>query len=172
MTTNFKIIATLLKPALDASLDAIAIVDESNRIVYANVAMKNFLAVPARDFKKNPVFCDLVKFAACEKTCQMLHVIKSGEMVRLDETPAAKPNEKVRVLLKAVPLLNPEDPNASAPIGAIITVRDTTGEILLQAKYHKVMQLLGEKDTKINELMDRLNALRTALRRAREDATT
>ena len=49
---------------------------------------------------------------------------------------------------------------------------NSTGEILLQAKYHKVMQLLTEKDTKINELVDRLDALRSSLRRTHDDATS
>jgi hypothetical protein len=164
----FKKVLQAVRPALDASLDPVAIVDTSNRVVYANVSMKNFLRVTAQQFKKSPVFCDLIHLNVCDKSCQIIHMIKTAETLRLDETPANRKDEKLRLLLKGVPLYDLSDINADAsPIGAILTVRDTTGEVLLQAKYHKILQLLTEKEGKITELLDRLSALRGVLRRAR-----
>jgi hypothetical protein len=167
---NLKAMLQTLKPALEASLDAVAMVDSSNRLVYANVAMRGLLGVSTQQLKKAPVFCDLLKLSVCVKSCEILGALKSGETLRLDETPASRRGEKLRVLLKAVPLFDlsgSDSKSATKPVGALISVRDTTGEVLLQAKYHKILQMLADKEEQITDLLDRLNTLRGTLRRAR-----
>lgn len=155
-----------IKPAVDASMDAICIVDASGKLVYHNMAMKSFLAVKSRELSEKPMIGDLLKLTA-DATAQFSDLFAKGIVVRLDETPASKGKEKVRVSLRAVPLYEHGKNPKGAPIGALITLRDTTGEILLQAKYHKLLEMMTEKDSKIADLEDRLKALRSSLRKAR-----
>lgn len=158
------------QPTVQASLDSICIINKKGQIVYLNLAMKTFLNLPARELKKLPVFCDVIKMAACERGCQINEVLNTGEALRLDEAPAMRGNEKMRVLLKVSPLYDPESPKDQGPVGAIMNLRDTTGEVLLQAKYHKLIQLIADKDAKIAALEERLNTLRDAMRKARHNA--
>src|SRR5262249_14453869 len=126
------------------------------------------LGLTGQQLKKEPCFCELLKLAACEKTCQVLEVLHSGEALRLDEAPAVKGSEKLRILLKVVPLFESADRD-NPPIGAFLTVLDTTGEVLLSAKYHKLIQVNADKDTKIAHLEEQVANLQSnlAARRAR-----
>jgi PAS domain S-box-containing protein len=153
-----------LLTTFDAVLDPLCVVNRENKIVHFNSAMKSFFGMTARELAKHHVFCDLLKLAACEKSCEVLKVIKSGKAVRLDETPASYKERKMRLLLKVVPLHDPRDPGKKAPIGAIITLRDSTAEILVQAKYQKLLQLLEEKDDKILQMEERMLSIRKAIR--------
>ena len=171
--SDLKAIITTMQLPIDSSFDPICVVNEKNQIVYANLAMKSFLQLRKRDVDQHPVFCDLVKLSVCLKGCCVEEVLKTGNDYRIDQTPAAKGAEKFRVLFKVTPIRAGSGPDSagSLPIlGAIVSLRDTTGEILLQAKYHKMLQILGERDLKINALNERVEALRLALRRIREDS--
>lgn len=161
-----------MKPAFDASLDPVCIVNTSNQILFYNLAMKSFLGLRNRELGKKLVFCDLLKLSVCEPSCQVKHLLQTGMPIRIDESPAAKGRDKLRLSLRAVPILDPEAKLNTPPLGAVITLRDTTGEILLQAKYHKLLELMVEKDAKIADLDEKLQAMRTALRRARVDASS
>src|SRR5689334_3670858 len=88
---------------IDGSLDAVCVVDSSNRLVHLNLAMKHLLGLKARDLQANPVLCDHLKLVACEGGCLIEGLIKSGKAVRVDEGPAARGKEKVRISLKGVP---------------------------------------------------------------------
>jgi hypothetical protein len=157
-------------PNLTASLDCVCVVDKSNHIVHMNLAMKSFLGLRGGRSSKTPVFCDVLKLVACEKGCQILDAIdtgNTGNTLRLDEAPATRGDAKLRVLVKVIPLHDVDEKVPSEPVGAMITLRDTTGEVILQAKYHKTMQLLSEKDSKIRALDDKITDLQAALRRAR-----
>jgi transcriptional regulator with PAS, ATPase and Fis domain len=156
-----------LKPFLEASLDPICVVDAAGKIAYVNLGMKNLLSLRGSDLKKGIEFCSTIKFAACQTECQIKHALSSSRPLRLDETPAQRGGEKLRVALKAVPLRDPEG-EAPGAIGAIIVLRDTTGEVILQAKYHKLMHVVGEKDLQIAELEGRIEKLQAVLRRARQ----
>lgn len=138
----YKLRLDKMKPALEAVLDPLCVVNHKNEVIYANLAMKGLLGLTGKDLKEYPVFCDRVKLPACEKECQIQHAIDSQEMLRLDETPSTKitpkGHDKMRAIVKVVPFT--EDQLK----GAIITLRDTTGEVLLQAKYHKILQILQE----------------------------
>lgn len=142
---KLKRVLELITPGLDASIDPVCVVDTANKILHLSASMKAFLSVRPRELSKGLVFCDLLKLSACESGCKILHTIKSGTNLRLDETPASRGDMKLRVVLKAVPLYDPED-KSETPIGAIISVRDTTGEILVQAKYHKLMQIIEDEE--------------------------
>jgi PAS domain-containing protein len=154
----------LLKPmtdALECSLDAVCVVDPDGKIAYLNPQMRALLKVTARTLKQSQKFCDLIKLAACEKSCRIAHVIASGERVRLDEAPAACGGRKMRVMIQAVPLRG-----EGKTLGAVITLRDTTGEILLQAKYHKSARMIEDLETQVRDLTDKFREMQERLRRA------
>lgn len=158
----------IVKTVMDASMDPVCIVDRQNQILHSNLPMRSFLGIRTRELGKKPVFCDLVKLSICEPGCQLRTVLDQGSVVRVDESPAARGTEKLRISLRAVPIYAGGE--RKTPVGALITLRDTTGEILLQAKYHKLLEMMAAKDTKVAGLEERIRALRTALRRARVNA--
>jgi len=166
MDAALKKIVDNLKPALDASLDPACILDTSGKIVSFNFSMKGFLVIPARELKKNLVLTDLIKLTVPNENSTIAHLLKTGEQIKLDETPATRGDTKLRILFRAVALFDPDKPK-SLPIGALITLRDSTGEVLLQAKYHKVSELLHEREVQVSELETKLESFRTALRNAR-----
>ena len=163
---KYKALVAVLKPAFEASLDPICVVNGENRIMYMNMQMKNFLGIRLKDLENGVIFCDLVKLSSCRERCQILESIQSAAAMRFDETPATRGADKLRVSLKTVPLLDGPS-RASLPVGAIITLRDTTGEILLQAKYHKLLELIHQKAERIEALEDKIESLRKSLRGAR-----
>lgn len=153
-----------LMPALDASLDPTCVIDPDCRVVFMSQSMRTLLGVRPRDLaQKNLVFCDLIKLTACKDGCKIAQVIKTGEPFRLDETPASRGDTKLRVGIK-VGALKTEGETAAA--GAVICLRDTTAEILLQAKYHKSLQIIEEKDLTILDLEEKVQALQRSLRNA------
>jgi len=166
---RLKAVIALLKPALNASLDAICVVNFHNELAYMNIAMKNLLGSGAREFKKKPLFCDHLKLQLCSKSCQVQEAIKSGESISLHETTAVSKGNKLRLIFKLIPIYDPEESKKPAPIGAIISVRDTTAEVLLQAKYHKLIHLMTERDEVIKVMQGRLGTLREAVKKIREN---
>lgn len=167
MENNLQLTITLLKPAFNASLDAIGVLDVECRLRFANPLMRSLLGLSVREVSKAPVFCDCIKLDACAAGCEISKVIAKSRDLRLDETPAQRGQAKMRVSLKAVPLYYPGKQKGPNPLGAIISARDTSGEILLQAKYHRAMLLLQEKDLEIENLAERLKAKEEVLRRSR-----
>jgi hypothetical protein len=159
-------------PLLEISLDPICIVNHLNEIVYMDLPMKSLLGLKGRELRKRNVFCDVLKLSACQTHCQIQHVLDTGHPFRLDELPASRGPKKLRVAFKAIPLFRTRGEDKGKPVGAIITVRETTGEVLLQAKYHKLMEMLKERDDKISTLEERLNALQTSIRRHRQSAAS
>lgn len=159
-TPSIEDIVKTLLPALEASLDPVCVVDHECRVVYMSQSMRSLLGVRPRDLaQKKPVFCDLITLTACKAKCRIEQVIQSGEAFRLDETPAVKGETKLRVGIKAAPLL-------PGKLGAVIHLRDTSAEILLQAKYHKSLQIIEEKDLMILQLEEKVQALQRTLRNA------
>jgi PAS domain-containing protein len=167
MENSLKLTITLFKPAFEVSLDAIAVIDEFCRVRYANGQMRSLLGLTARELSHAPIFCDCITLAACQPKCELQKVIDSGKGLRLDESPAERGDNKMRITLKAAPLYYPGKQKGPKPLGAIVTARETTGEILLQAKYHRAMLLLEEKDQEILELADKLRSKEETLRRSR-----
>lgn len=163
---SLKVTITLFKPVFDTSLDAVGVVDLECRIRFANPLMRALLGVSTREIAQAPVFCDCLTLAACSQECEIKKVLTLGKELRLDEAPAGRDDVKMRVSLKAVPLHYPGKQRGQL-LGAIISARETTGEILLQAKYHRTMLLLQEKEQEIAELMVRIKTKDDALRRAR-----
>lgn len=164
---RYKPIVASLKSALEASLDCVCIVNTLNQIVYMNLPMKNFLGLRPRELEEGLVFCDTVKLAACKEHCQILDVLRTGTSLRLDEVPAEKRGQKFRLSMKVVPLYDGGATTGTRPIGALMSLRDSTGEILLQAKYHKTMEMLKEREDAISELEERIRTLQKTLRGAR-----
>lgn len=156
-----------LKPTLESSLDPVAILNSYQQIIYANLAMKNFLQLRARDLDAMPVFCNLVKLAACKDSCCIQQLMKSGKSVRLDEQPAQRGDEKLRILIKVVPVWEQGAAKYEDPTGAIITLRDSTAELILQAKYHKLKAVMDEKDAQVRELQGRVEEMQLILKKAR-----
>jgi hypothetical protein len=170
---ELNVLVSRLKPALEASLDCVAVVNAVNQVVYANLSMKNLLGLKGRELKRLPVFCDILRLAACEQSCQVLEMIQSGTVLKLDEAPCVVGEQKLRVILKGVPLFAADLSGLprtalDAPIGAILSLRNSTGEILLSAKYHKSLQIIRIHENRIAELEDKLNKAQSVLRRARQ----
>ena len=93
-------------------------------------------------------------------TFAMIEALKAGTAYHLSETPAARKGEKLRISIKMSGIV----PNGNSSEGAVLTLRDTTAEIVLHAKYHKSMSLLEENREKLAETEDKLSALRRSLR--------
>lgn len=159
----------LWDPILESALDAVAAVDRSGKVVYCNNAMRTLLKLRPRQLNQGASIFDVLKFPS-QKVHPAQAVLDNGEPVRLDEAPAAIGEQKLRVSLKAVPARIPRRDGATkaedAPIvGVVIQVRDTSGEILVQAKYHKVMEKLSEKDDQIRKLEGKVRDLREKVAR-------
>ena len=166
---SFKKVVSQFKPVLDASLDCIAIVNEANLVVYANLAMKNFLGIKESSLKKGVGFCNLLKLHVCQKSCKILEAMKDQENFRTDESPATLNGEKMRVSLKAVPVLASQvGLEGDRTVGAVISLRNTTAEIILHAKYHKLFLVIENKDEQLVEMRNKLSAIRDTLRRQRK----
>ncbi len=155
-----ELLPTLL-PAFEASLDPLCIVNRGGQIIHDNSAMRTLLKLRPKMLRQGVVFCDLVKLTACQSSCQIINAIEACEVVRLDETPAVIAKAKARLIVKCVPIVgvNSNDANrkrkssVKEAIGAMISVRDTSGEIVLQAKYHKALHLLDEQETENDRLL-------------------
>lgn len=145
-----------MMPALEVCLDPVCVVDASGQIVFLTTPMGSLLKVRPRELKRGVVFCDAIKLAACVKECQVRKAIGSGKGIRLDETPGTIGGEKMRGMLQVIPL--------PKGLGALISVRDTTADVLVLAKYHKLTDELDRKELKIAELEVRLESMRGGLR--------
>ncbi|MCM2323821.1 MAG: PAS domain-containing protein [Oligoflexia bacterium] len=167
-----KALIAAMKPALEASLDPVAVVDAQNRVAFCNAGMRSFLGLRGRDVSKAPVFCERVTLTDCEEGCKVLAAIQSGTAIRLDEIPAVRGGEKVRVSIAVVPFGADAGAESGKAVGAVLTLRDSSAEIVLQAKYHKVLELLAVRDAKLAELEEANKTLKLALRKARVSAIT
>ena len=156
----------IMKTALEASLDAVCILDGDCRIIYLNPILRSLMGLRGREVAKKPIFCDKIVLTACKSGCKLEESLKKNEILRLDETPAEVNGNKIRLLLKALPI--PAQPgktdSTAPPIGMIVSVRDTTAEILVQAKYHKLKMMVEERDMKLVELQNEIKALRDSYR--------
>jgi hypothetical protein len=157
-----------LAPILDLSLDPTCIVDEQNRIVYANIQLKSFIGLKVKHLKSPPVLCDHIKLAACEKSCQLLASVRKSKRLELDEVPAVRGGERLRIWLRANPLFAPGIPRTAGAVGMLVVMRNTTAELVLQAKYHKVLEILKEREERIGDLERRVASLQDSIRKARE----
>lgn len=167
---SLELTITTIKPTLDLTLDPMCVVDVHNRIIVANLHMKSFLGLMVKDMRKFPVFCDRIKIGACEKECQVVAAVKKGKRLELDEVPAVRGKEKLRIWLRASPLFpigHTPERNMGA-LGMLIVVRNTTAELVLQAKYHKLVEMISERERQIGDLEYRLSALQGSIRKARE----
>lgn len=167
MENSLKLTITLFKPVFESSLDGVCVLDTDCRIKYANAQLRSLLGLSGRQVTRAPVFCECITLAACTPKCLISKIFDSGKKLRLDETPAERGDSKIRVSLNAVPVFYPGKQKGSKPLGIIISARETTGEILLQAKYHRTMLMLQERDREVLELAERLRDKEEALRRAR-----
>lgn len=170
MDNSLKVTITLFKPAFEASLDAVAVLGQDCRVRYANSSMRMLLGLTGRELARAPIFCECITLAACAARCEIQKVADGGKSLRIDESPAErgpKGEDKMRVSLKALPLYYPGKQKGPLPLGVIVSARETTGEILLHAKYHRAMLLMQEKDQEIMELSDRLKLKEDVLRRSR-----
>lgn len=135
-----------MRPALDACLDPVGVVNAQNQIVYSNLPMRSLLGLSGKDLKSQPKFSDRFKIAGFEskggQKCPVAAALSQEELIRLDEAPAvrqgSKGAEKLRVVLKVVPF------EVEGVTAAVVVLRDTTAEVLLQAKYHKILQVLQD----------------------------
>jgi hypothetical protein len=161
--TELKLALESMLPAIEGSLDAVCVVNHASEIVYLNGPMRTLLKLRPSAQDGAVKFCDTVKLSICGESCQIAASIKDAKTARFEEIPASRGDEKLRVTLKVAPLGEPS-------IGALITLRDVTGDFLLQAKYHKTLGVLEEKDHKISELETQVTSLKAALKRARHSA--
>ena len=154
-------------PVFSSHVDPICIVDGSNKIVYQSLAMGSLLGIRRRDLARGAVFCDVVKLSVCQKGCEVLKAIRSGVPLRLDEAPARIGGNLCRLTVRVTPFREPSAPRSADCIGAVITARDTTGDVLLLAKYHKLLSMVEQRDDRLAELEEEVQKLRGVLRRSR-----
>lgn len=143
-------------PVIQVSMDGICLIDHEAKIIRCNQVMMNILGIRKRELSHGVVFTRYFKLAAKDDICPIAEVICSGKAISLDEVPAEIDKKKLRVLLRGMPVFS-YSLKGDLPIGALISLRDTTGEILVQAKYHKAIQLLEEKDRELLDIKRFLN---------------
>lgn len=122
----------------------------------------------ARELKSSPVFCDRLKLSVCDKGCQVLAAIQRKAVARFDELPATLGETKLRMILKVSPI---PDPDSDDVLGAVLFMRNTTAEIVLQAKYKKLIQLAGQREEMVRDLQTRVESLMSSLKHGRAKAT-
>jgi PAS domain S-box-containing protein len=159
---RFKDLLKPLMPAIESSLDPVCVVDAEKRIVYLTTAMSSLIGLRARELARGVSFCEAVKFGGHGSGCHIRKIIDGDEAVRVDQVPATIGGERRRVLFKGVPV---RGASGKAEL-ALVSLRDTTGEVLLQAKYHKTLMLLDHSRKEGEELRERVKELRDTLRRA------
>jgi len=155
---ELKKVLRLITPLLDGALESIAIVDTTGVIIYANRSMKNLLGLKGKTIRGKPRFTSRVELTDCKGFDPLLEVIKTGETYQEDQTPAIINKEKKRVLIKALSLKDVD--NSENIVGAIVTLRDDTGEILLSAKYQKVLKENEELRNKVERLQLKIEGLK------------
>ena len=148
-------------------MDAVAFVNNGCGIVHADASMKNLLEIKPRDLSAQRKFCDFFKLSVGDDKCQIEEAMRTGEILRFDECAAFKrEKQKLRVSIKIVPFFKPGEDNEKGTLqGAIITLRDTSAELLTQAKYHKLVELNEKKDLAISALDAKIKALRQRMSR-------
>lgn len=167
MENSIKVTITLFKPVFESSLDAMAVLDGDCRVKYANAQMRSLLGLSGREVTRSPVFCECIRLADCTPKCLVSKVMQTGKSLRLDEAPAERGDTKMRVSLNVVPFHYPGKQKGSTPLGLIVSARETTGEILLQAKYHRAILMLQEKDREIAAMHERVKEKEDLMRRSR-----
>lgn len=160
---NLKILLKSLIPAIEASLDCICITDASGRIVHYNSLFKTTTQLRVRELSKAPLFDQVFRFNDGEgKKFSLPGLTRTGEAVKLDETPiqikSDKGTLKIRGLLRIIPL-----EHSGQVIGTMVSLRDTTAELLLQAKYKKIQDQLVKKEADITQLREKVRALRNII---------
>jgi len=135
---------------LECTLDPACVLDHEGRIIACNPLMRNFLKLKPRELLKRPIFCDLVKLSICKEQCQIIDGIHKKKIVRADESPSSLGVSKYRLTLKGTPYPSNGNP------GMILTLRDTSAETILQAKYHKLQHLLEEEKRKNEDMRERM----------------
>jgi hypothetical protein len=146
-------------PLLDASLDACALLSTEGHVLQVNSAMKVFLALEARALLRSakPLLTELLQFTGKPDSFPMGEALL--QPLREDELPVQhrKTGERHRLLLGATPI---RAPGTGLPEGLFLTLRDSTAEILLQAKYTKLLQMLDQKNEEIADLRNQLGLQR------------
>jgi PAS domain S-box-containing protein len=150
----------ILSPTIVGSLDPVAVVDNEGVVVHANKAMKNFLGLKGKTIRGNPVFSIIVHLTEHNNVDPIEEVIKTGEIYQKDQAPAEVDGEKKRLLIKAYAL---KDLSGSNIVGAFIILRDTTGEVLLSAKYQKVMKENEDLKKKVEKLENQVDGLKQTI---------
>ncbi len=149
-------IDSLARVALDVSLDPTGVIDAEGRLVAMNPAMRSLLGIRGRKRPGKIILCDAIGLTVCEgrdpRRCRLVHVATHGKHLKLDEVPATIQGEMAQITLRAIPVGKP-------PWGAVVTVRNTTAETLVQAKYHRAVEFMHERDEKIAVLQRRLRRL-------------
>lgn len=164
----FQHLLDLLGPALRVSLDPLAIVDDTGRLLYCNGPMRAFLELKGKAAVKTARFQEKLQIHDSGGLHPVDRALVTGEEIRLDEEPATKASgQKVRILFKAVPLFDPTQPEARKVFAAIVSLRDTSGEVLLQAKYHKLLEMQDDKELEILDLKEKLSGLMESMKRHR-----
>ncbi|MBN19961.1 MAG: hypothetical protein CL678_01650 [Bdellovibrionaceae bacterium] len=146
---------------IDHSIDPVAVLDTSGTIIYLNQPMKTFLGFRSKNRAIGLKIHEVFKLN--DKTAE--HRIKDsytqGDSFKLHEIPATSGERKVRVSIHCAPIKE----NGEI-VGGYTTLRDTSSEFLVQAKYHKVIHLNETQKIEIENLQDRVKKLQTTLRKA------
>jgi PAS domain-containing protein len=154
--------------AIDASLDPVCIVDASNHILYFNLPMRSLLKLKLRQIQEKKIcFCDVLKLSVCSKRCRILEALATAEIARYEEIPAARGPDKFRMTVKVAPYREVNSGKNGPVVGAFITIRDVTGEFLVQAKYHKALEIIEQRTEEIQDLEFRVRSLQQTLKRSR-----
>lgn len=154
----------LWNPALEVSIDAVGVVDRNGVFVYLNPALRSLIGARPRDIRKGVSVFNVIEFPGSDAH-PVATVIETGEPVRVDEAAILLRGEKMRVVIKAAAARIHRAREKGPILGAIIQLRDSSAEIIVQAKYHKVMDLLGERDAEISALKRKVRGLQEKISR-------
>jgi len=148
-----------LKPALDASLDPACIVMADGTVHSGNAAFRSLVKKSQRDLDGKCRLLDLLRLTDERDEASLGAAIREGKKFQTVEAPASLEGHKVRLSVKTAAVQLP-GAKAGRPLGSLVCLRDSTGEVLVQAKYLKLLKILEEKDQLVSELKDRLDSTR------------
>jgi PAS domain-containing protein len=148
--------ASRLTPSFEAFLDAVCVTDATGAILHANPAMRVLLGLQTKQLSRTPPpkLTDFLTLPSVPGNNPFAPALFEKGALRYDEAPATKVDggERIRILLLITQI---REPITQEVQGHFVNVRETTAEILLQAKYLKLQQILEKKEAELQELRSR-----------------
>lgn len=124
----------LFRSYLDIFLDAYCVVDISGNVVDFNIAFTELTGESHRKISKIGKLSELIKIDSALPVSPAQQVMATEKSLRLDEVKAStKAYPELNLIIGAVPIFGAGE----GVVGALVTFRNVSAEMLLQQKYEE-----------------------------------